>query len=162
MPAIPASTKIAEHRDEEGTLTWIEVTEDGGYHAGFALEDDKTMIETVDFETARPVGFPNWDEACEVDLAKANDPDLVRELEARFGIKERRMSQNFAVFNGHVNDGANRANAEFIAQFGQDDFDAIIAPLHEAGIMSIFELAPTPKLMAWVALCTAFVNEGAA
>lgn len=84
MPAIPASTKIAEHRDEEGTLTWIEVTEEGGYHAGFALNDTGEILETIDFETGRVRGFPNWEEAGLVDIRLANDPDLVRELEVRF------------------------------------------------------------------------------
>ena len=34
-----------------------------------------------------------------------------------------RMSHGLAVFNGHVNDAFERANAEFIAQFGEEKFD---------------------------------------
>lgn len=71
----------------------------------------------------------------------------------------KRMDPGFAVFNLHVNDAGARADAEFVAQFGQDAFDTEIAPLHEAGIMSIFSLRPTPRTAAWVALVTAFVNE---
>lgn len=71
-----------------------------------------------------------------------------------------RMDPGFAVFNLHVNKGGERADAEFIAQFGQDTFDAHIAPLHESGIMSILGADPKPEHVAWVTLCTAFVNEG--
>lgn len=70
-----------------------------------------------------------------------------------------RMDQGFAVFNLHVNDAGDRADREFIAQFGQDEFDKVIKPLHDAGIMSIFDNAPTPQTQAWVSLVTAFVNE---
>lgn len=71
-----------------------------------------------------------------------------------------RMSADFAVFNCHVNDASDRADAEFIAQFGQKAFDETIKPLHEEGIMGIFNDEPTPLTMAWVTLVTAFVNEG--
>ena len=69
-----------------------------------------------------------------------------------------RMSSGFAVFNLHVNDGGKKADAEYIAQFGQESFDTIIKPRHEAGIMSIFDNYPTPEIAAWVTLCTYFVN----
>jgi hypothetical protein len=72
---------------------------------------------------------------------------------------EERMDHQFAVFNNHVNDAGDRADAEFIAQFGQERFDEIIAPLHEEGIMAIFGTEPTIYTMAWVTLCAAYVNE---
>lgn len=72
---------------------------------------------------------------------------------------KKRMGTNFAVFNCHVNDAKNRADAEFIAQFGQEKFDEVMTPLHEAGIMEIFNEAPTIYTMAWVTLCAAYVNE---
>ena len=71
-----------------------------------------------------------------------------------------RLGANFAVFNCHVNDAKDRADAEFIAQFGQDRFDEVMAPIHEAGVMSIFNEEPTIYTMAWVTLCAAYVNEG--
>jgi hypothetical protein len=72
---------------------------------------------------------------------------------------EKRMDSYFSVFNGHVNNADKRANAEFIAQFGQEAYDNEIKPLREKGIMLIFETDPTRLTMAWVALVTAFVNE---
>ena len=71
-----------------------------------------------------------------------------------------RMSHGLAVFNGHVNDAFERANAEFIAQFGEEKFDKKIAPFHEAGIMTILEGKPSRSVMAYVTLVTAYVNEG--
>lgn len=73
--------------------------------------------------------------------------------------KTERIDARVAVFNCHLNDAENRANAEFIAQFGQEKFDETIAPLHEAGVMGIFNEAPTIYTMAWVTLCAAYVNE---
>lgn len=70
-----------------------------------------------------------------------------------------RMEQGWAVFNCHRNDAKERADAEFIAQFGQEIFDEVMAPLHKDGIMAIFHDDPTPETAAWVALCTAYVNE---
>ncbi len=70
-----------------------------------------------------------------------------------------RLDHTFAVFNGHINNAAKRANAEFVAQFGQEVFEAEIAPLDSQGIMSIFDRSPTIYTMAWVVLVTAFVNE---
>jgi hypothetical protein len=77
---------------------------------------------------------------------------------------EERMDQGFSVFNCHVNGAKKRADREFKAQFGQDVFDQFIAPLHEEGIMVILGTAPKTKIDAlmrgaWVALCTAYVNE---
>lgn len=72
---------------------------------------------------------------------------------------QERLSHGFAVFNLHINDAGERADAEFIAQFGQEKFDRYIKPHHEAGIMSIFEQSPGKWRLIWVALVTAFVNE---
>jgi hypothetical protein len=73
--------------------------------------------------------------------------------------RKERMDPGFAVFNLHVNDAGKRADAEIIAQYGQEAFDAKIAPLHSAGIMSIFDKKPTRLRVAWVTLVTAYVNE---
>lgn len=69
-----------------------------------------------------------------------------------------RMAPGFAVFNNHVNRAGRRADREFKAQFGQEAFDEHIAPLRETGIMAIFENPNGPQF-AWIALCTAYVNE---
>lgn len=74
---------------------------------------------------------------------------------------EERMTHEFAVFNLHCNDAGNRADAEFIAQFGQRVFDRHIAPSHKEGIMSIFDKPANRYRVAWVTLVTAFVNEHA-
>ena len=73
---------------------------------------------------------------------------------------EERMDAYFSVFNLHVNDAGIRADAEFKAQFGEDKFNEILAPLHESGIMALFNETPTLELFAWVSLVTAYVNEG--
>jgi hypothetical protein len=73
--------------------------------------------------------------------------------------KVTRMNQSFSVFNSHVNDASQRADAEFIAQFGDEVFAREIAPLHHKGIMSIFDGAPNIHTLAWVVLVTAYVNE---
>ena len=70
-----------------------------------------------------------------------------------------RMDTQFAVFNLHVNDAGKRADAEFKLQFGEKKYEEEIAPLHEAGIMSLFSTKPTLHTFAWAALVTAFVNE---
>lgn len=72
---------------------------------------------------------------------------------------EDRMSHGFAVFNLHVNNAGERADAEFIAQFGQKRFDRHIAPLRASGIMEIFQTKPNQWRLIWVALVTGFVNE---
>lgn len=71
-----------------------------------------------------------------------------------------RLDAKFSVFNLHTNDAGKKADAEFIAQFGQVKFDKIIKPLHEQGIMSIFDSKPTIYTAAWVVLCSYFVNAG--
>lgn len=71
-----------------------------------------------------------------------------------------RLDQNFAVFNNHINNASDRADLEFIRQFGQKKFDRVIKPLHENGIMTIFHGGVTPLRLAWVTMVTAFVNEG--
>lgn len=73
-----------------------------------------------------------------------------------------RMGPTTAVFNSHVNDARDRADAEFIAQFGPQRFEQVMAPIHEAGLMSIFDGEPTVYTMAWLTLCRAYVNEGVA
>jgi hypothetical protein len=78
--------------------------------------------------------------------------------------EKERMSHGFAVFNCHVNDARERADAEFKAQFGEEAFEEHIAPLHRDGIMLVLgegadERADRART-AWVVLCTAFVNEG--
>lgn len=73
--------------------------------------------------------------------------------------KEKRMEPFIAVFNCHVNNAKARADAEIIAQFGQEVFDKKIAPYHKKGIMAIFNKKPNHVTAAWVAVCTAFVNE---
>ena len=74
--------------------------------------------------------------------------------------EKERMSFGFAVFNLHVNKAGERADAEFIAQFGQKKFDKEIKRYHDAGIMSIFDVArPTRWQLVWVSLVTAFVNK---
>jgi len=76
--------------------------------------------------------------------------------------KRERLSAHFAVFNCHVNDAAKRADAEVIAQYGQKAFDEHMRPLHEGGIMAVFNKAPqeyNPIVPVWVALVTCFVNE---
>jgi hypothetical protein len=70
-----------------------------------------------------------------------------------------RMNQGFSVFNLHCNEAGQRADAEFIAQFGEDEFNEHIKPLHKSGIMAIFDKEPTIHTMAWVTLVTAYVNE---
>lgn len=69
-----------------------------------------------------------------------------------------RMDMEFAVFNLHVNDAGERADKEFIAQFGQKKYDRHIRKLREDGIMAIFHKEPNIYRMAWVVLCTAYVN----
>lgn len=73
--------------------------------------------------------------------------------------KAKRLDQYFSVFNNHLNNASDRANAEFIAQFGQESYDSHIAPFHVDGIMAIFAEEPTPPTIVWVALVTTFVNE---
>ena len=73
--------------------------------------------------------------------------------------KKERLNQGFSVFNLHVNNAGKRADAEFIAQFGQEKFDEVIKPMHKEGIMVIFHNPPTIFTMAWTVLVTAFVNE---
>jgi len=75
--------------------------------------------------------------------------------------KRERLNGQFAVFNLHVNDAGKKADAEFIAQFGQEAFDQHIKPYHDNGIMSLFNKKPTPQTFAWVALVTAYANAQA-
>lgn len=70
-----------------------------------------------------------------------------------------RMNQGFSVFNLHVNDAGDRADAEFVRQFSQKAFDEEIKPRHDAGIMTIFHTEMSFYEWAWVSLVTAYVNE---
>lgn len=71
-----------------------------------------------------------------------------------------RVSHSFAVFNLHVNRAGERADEEFIKQFGQEHFDRHIKPYRDNGIMAIFEKSPASFAGIWIALCTAYANEG--
>lgn len=74
---------------------------------------------------------------------------------------EERMDPSFAVFNNHKNNAGDRADKEAIEQCGQKAFDKHIAPLRESGIMAILNIErPKPIQIVWIALVTAFVNEG--
>lgn len=70
-----------------------------------------------------------------------------------------RMDHRFSVFNLHVNNAGKRANAEFIAQFGQEAYDKEIQPSYDEGIMSIFNKEQTVLRSCWVCLVTAYANE---
>lgn len=70
------------------------------------------------------------------------------------------MDPGFAVFNLHVNQAGEKADAEFVRMFGQDLFDEQIKPAHDNGVMSIFELPKTEHRIAWIAMVTVLVNEG--
>lgn len=75
-------------------------------------------------------------------------------------MSKQRMTPQFAVFNLHVNDAGKKADREIIKQYGKEEFDTSLKPLHKFGIMAIFDQSPpTPIRVAWIALCTYFVNE---
>lgn len=71
----------------------------------------------------------------------------------------KRMDQYFAVFNLHVNKAGERADREFVAQWGQKRYDRHIQPYRSDGIMAIFGRKPNQWQLIWVSLVTAFVNE---
>lgn len=70
------------------------------------------------------------------------------------------MDVGFAMFNSHVNDAANKANAAFIEKFGQEAFDRVIKPLHDQGIMAIFNTAPTEHTEWYATKVQEIVNDG--
>jgi cytochrome c5 len=70
-----------------------------------------------------------------------------------------RLDHGFAVFNCHINDAKERADAEVKAQFGQEVFDERIQPCHDDGIMTILSKEDR-ACTAWIVLCAAYVNEG--
>lgn len=74
--------------------------------------------------------------------------------------KRSRMNHSFAVFNLHINRAGERADEEFVNQFGQERFDRHIRPYRDNGIMAIFEKTPASFAGIWIALCTAYANEG--
>lgn len=69
-----------------------------------------------------------------------------------------RMSPGLALFNGHINDAANRA-AAVLREFFPDFLNEVRA-LEEKGngIMYLTQIDPTPATAAYLALVTAFVN----
>jgi len=71
------------------------------------------------------------------------------------------MDPYFALFNCHVNNARQRANAAFIEKFGQPTFDRIMKPLHRNGIMSIFDTPPNEHTEFYVSTVHAIVNENA-
>lgn len=77
--------------------------------------------------------------------------------------KKERLDSVFSVFNLHINRAKERADAEFISQFGRKNFNETIKPLHDGGIMSIFDFegdrAAFGMKAAYIALVTFFVNE---
>lgn len=71
------------------------------------------------------------------------------------------MSFTTAVFNGHVNNASDKADAEFVRMFGVAKFNRHIKPYHDEGIMSLFERDnPNQYQTAWVAMVTVMVNQG--
>ncbi len=68
------------------------------------------------------------------------------------------MSPQFAVFNLHVNKAGVKANKAFKEHFGVEMFKKHIAPLHKAGIMTIFDKSPNRYTKWWVIRVTGFVN----
>lgn len=70
-----------------------------------------------------------------------------------------RMTAQFAVFNCHVNDAAQRAEAEMKAQMGEEKYQEEIGVVIRDGIMAIFNAKPTIYTYAYVTLITAYVNE---
>ena len=71
--------------------------------------------------------------------------------------KKKWRSPRDAVFNGHINNAADRAVNELLRSFPK--YAAEIKKLRVEGIMSIFNEDPTPATAAYVALVTLFVNE---
>lgn len=69
-----------------------------------------------------------------------------------------RMSAGFALFNRHVNDAGDKAKQIFLASFGQDKWDEEVQPLEDAGIMSIFDMEPTPFLSFYITTVMLLVN----
>jgi hypothetical protein len=63
------------------------------------------------------------------------------------------------VFNLHVNDAQDKAREIFIAQYGQDKWDAVLAPLERDGIMAIFEQELTFEIAFYITTIMLIVNE---
>lgn len=70
------------------------------------------------------------------------------------------LDPHLAVFNSHVNNASDQADAEFIRTFGRAAWEEHIQPLHATGIMAIFDSPPTEHTRFWVYSVTNFVNEG--
>lgn len=69
------------------------------------------------------------------------------------------LDLRFALFNCHLNDAENRANAAFVKRFGQDAFDENIQPFLNKGIMAIFNEPPNKHTKWYVETVAVFVNE---
>ena len=73
------------------------------------------------------------------------------------------MDYYFALFNCHVNDGANKALADFAEEFGQDEADKLVASWENRerpGIMALVtEMQPTLKTGWFVFRNWMHVNE---
>jgi hypothetical protein len=53
------------------------------------------------------------------------------------------MDMFVAVFNRHVNGADEKAKAEFVKKFGEDEWTSRIQPFEYKGIMTIFHVDPT-------------------
>lgn len=69
------------------------------------------------------------------------------------------MDPGFAVFNGHVNNADRRARDLMRRWFKSSLAEVEAIEEKNNGIMAIFHNDPTPAVLAYVALVTAFVNE---
>jgi hypothetical protein len=70
------------------------------------------------------------------------------------------MDLSFSMFNGHVNDAFEKAKVAYLKRWGKKSWDEKIAPLHEAGIMTIFHSAPTEETRWYAEVVAVYVNEG--
>ena len=68
-----------------------------------------------------------------------------------------RMDCSFSVFNGHINEAHQKTMAELFVT--NKDWYREIDVAYQNGIMSIFEVEPTPATSAYMMLVTYLVNE---
>jgi hypothetical protein len=68
------------------------------------------------------------------------------------------MDGFFSVFNMEKKDKL-RADIGFIKRFDQETFDRKILPIHEAGIMSIFDSPPNKWTLWYIEAIAFLVNE---
>jgi hypothetical protein len=69
-----------------------------------------------------------------------------------------RLDPGFAVFNLHLNDAGTKARKIFITQYGQDKWDAVLAPLERDGIMAIFEQELTFEIAFYITTIMLIAN----